>query len=82
LSIDQAVKAARAYLLSTGEKEVETFPIRSVALQTAMGTKTDGLYFYFITFADQRRPKESDNPWIDVIVLLDGSVLPPTQTTK
>jgi hypothetical protein len=75
LSPAQAVAAARSYLRSHGG--LDTLPIRYVELSVPMGgSPEEGLYFYHITFD---HPSDEDNSYVDVVVLLDGFVVPPTE---
>lgn len=78
LSITQAIKAARSHLQSIGRPH--TYPVRCMSLQSPMGAKPGSrYYFYFISFDDlgDGDPSPED---VDVLVLLDGSIVSPVRT--
>lgn len=78
LSVPQAITAARAFLNSRGEPD--QLQLWSVELRRP--TKTvpgESLYFYLVTFEDpgQRNAKNLERVYVPVVVLLDGSGVPP-----
>ena len=75
LSVPQAITIARSFLNSRGEPD--QLQLRSVELRRP--TKTlpgESLYFYFVTFEDPGK-RDLEKVYRNVVVLLDGSVIPP-----
>src|SRR4051812_14128825 len=75
LSIPQAITAARSFLSSRGEPD----ELQLWSVQLRRPTKTvagESLYFYVVTFDDSGQ-RELEKKVVQVVVLLDGSAVPP-----
>jgi len=80
LSVTQAIKAARTHLKSL--RRPDTLPVRSVTLQVPMHSNPhERIFFYFVSFDDASR-EEPPPEDVDVLVLLDGSIVLPVRSTK
>lgn len=80
LSISQAIKAARMHLKSL--RCPDTLPVRSITLQVPMRSNPgERIFFYFISFDDPTRDEPPPED-VDVLVLLDGSIVIPVRSIK
>jgi len=76
LSLAQAVKIARSHLKRQGV--AEDLAVQHVTLQVPMQAKVDEhFYLYFISFDDLTKNEQKLGS-LDVLVLLDGTVVTPT----
>ena len=80
LTVSDAVRIARTYLQSIGQPS--KLPIQCVRLKKPPRHEEKGMYFFFVVSFDDWDEKHPTPLGVDVVVLLDGSVVAPNEPAK